>query len=187
LVFEAWSAAVGALAMNRLYAPDIRRVLGGRVDWSQVARLLRTPGVGDTLALAGLDSAGRVIAHETGASQDVTSAAWGQVHIVQFKHPIASAFDLPSLARSGDANTVMATGGPNFRQTAGASYREIIDLGDFDNSVAINVPGESAQPGSEHYSDLLQSWADGAYFPLVYSRRRVEAETRHILWLVPRR
>jgi len=91
------------------------------------------------------------------------------------------------MSRSGDANTVMATGGANFRQTAGASYREVIDLGDFDNSVAINVPGQSGQPESAHYADLLKPWAEGGYFPLLYSRQRVEAETKHLLVLEPAR
>jgi penicillin amidase len=89
------------------------------------------------------------------------------------------------VSRAGDANTVFATGGGNYRQTAGASYREVIDLGDFDNSVAINVPGQSAQPGSEYYDNLLPLWGNDKYFPLVFSRARVEAETKHTLQLVP--
>jgi penicillin amidase len=80
---------------------------------------------------------------------------------------------------------VFATGGANLRQTSGASYREIIDLGNFDNSVAVNVPGQSGQPGSEHYDDLLALWGSGTYFPLVYSRARVEQETKHALRLEP--
>ena len=91
------------------------------------------------------------------------------------------------MSRAGDANTVFATGGANYRQTAGASYRQVIDLGDFDNSVAINVPGQSAQPGSEYYDNLLQLWGNDQYFPLVYSRARVEAETKHVLRLTPKR
>ena len=79
----------------------------------------------------------------------------------------------------------MATGGANFRQTSGASYREVIDLGDFDNSLAINLPGQSAQPESEHYADLYPLWGRGEYFPLVFSRKRVEVETRHVLVLEP--
>lgn len=38
---------------------------------------------------------------------------------------------------------------------------------------------------AEHYADLLHPWADGEYFPLVFSRARVEAETQHVLWLEP--
>jgi penicillin amidase len=46
-----------------------------------------------------------------------------------------------------------------------------------------NVPGESGDPASKHYSDLLQDWAAGRYHPLPYSRKAVEAamEERTIL------
>jgi penicillin amidase len=183
LVFETWSAALGRLAMNAAYPEEVGRALRGRVDWEDVATDLLAGSRGDRLVLAALDSASATIARRAGS--DSAATPWGAVHVVELKHPIAPAFDLPPLPRSGDANTVMATGGANLRQTAGASYREIIDLGDFDNSVAINVPGQSAQPESPHYADLLKPWANGEYFPLVFSRKRVEEETKHVLVLEP--
>ena len=117
---------------------------------------------------------------------DTTKWRWGTVHVAELRHPLARAFDLPPVSRAGDGNTVFATGGANYQQTSGASYREVIDLGDFDNSVAINVPGQSAQPGSEYYADLLPLWGNDKYFPLVFSRARVEKETKHLLELRPR-
>ena len=70
--------------------------------------------------------------------------------------------------RPGDEETVNATGynAETFHQTSGASYREIFDLSDWDKSLAVNVPGQSGQPGSKHYSDLLPLWTEGQYFPL---------------------
>lgn len=110
---------------------------------------------------------------------------WGAVHRASFRHPLAAAFDLPSVARGGDGSTVNATGGGNLRQTSGASYRIVVDFADFDNSTATSVPGQSGQPGSEFYGNLVSLWADGKYFPLVYSRAAVERETAHLLWLKP--
>jgi penicillin amidase len=98
---------------------------------------------------------------------------------------IAAAFNLSSVPRSGDAQAPIATGGPNFHQTTGASYRHIIDLSDWDRSVATSVPGQSGQPGSRHYGDLLPLWANGEYFPLKYSRTAVEQVTAQRLVLVP--
>ena len=184
LLFEAWSSALGRLVMGAAYSPGISRAMRNRVDWEDVAETLMAGGRGDTLVLAALDSANAIIALR--APPNANRPSWGAVHVVELKHPVAAAFDLPPLPRSGDANTVMATGGADFRQTAGASYREIIDLGNFDNSVAINVPGQSAQPESPHYADLLKPWANGEYFPLVFSRKRVEEETKHVLVLEPR-
>jgi penicillin amidase len=184
LVFEAWSSALGRLVADAVYPRNVANLLRARTDWSVVDSVLRAGAGGEALAIAALDSATATLKSRLGP--DETAQPWGALHVVELKHAIAPAFDLPPLARGGDANTVMATGGANFRQTAGASYREIIDLGDFDNSVAINVPGQSAQPESPHYADLFPLWGAGQYFPLVYSRRRVEAETRHVLILDPK-
>jgi penicillin G amidase len=48
-----------------------------------------------------------------------------------------------------------------------------------------HVPGQSADPRSRHYSDLLPLWGRDEYFPLVYTRSRVERETAAVLWLIP--
>jgi penicillin amidase len=131
------------------------------------------------------------LAQMQGAAQ--TKRSWGQLHYIKFRHALdhlpgaASLTDLGPLPRSGDGNTVGATGwyGDSFEQVAGASYREILDPGDWDRSLAINTPGQSGQPGSAHYSDLLRLWQDWQYFPLSYSRRAVEQNATDRLLLTP--
>jgi penicillin amidase len=95
--------------------------------------------------------------------------------------------DLGPVARPGDEETVNSTGyyGKSFEQVAGASYREVLDTSDWDKSVAVNVPGQSGQPGSVHYSDLLSLWAEGRYFPLSYSAIAVEKAATDKLLLEP--
>ena len=95
-------------------------------------------------------------------------------------------FDLGPLSRPGDGDTVNATWvGEKFEQEGGASYREILDTADWDRSLAVNTPGQSGQPGSPHYSDLLPLWNQGEYFPLVYSRKAVETNAENRLVLAP--
>jgi penicillin amidase len=124
---------------------------------------------------------------------DMKKWRWGDLHIAEFKHPLSTddsrraVFDLKPVSRGGDANTVNATGGARFTQRSGASFREILDLGDWDRSVAINVPGQSAQPGSPHYGDLLPLWAEGKYFPLLFSREKIEKNAAERLLLEPKR
>jgi penicillin amidase len=74
----------------------------------------------------------------------------------------------------------------NFKQVHGASYRHLFDLADWDRGLATSTPGQSGQPGSPHYGDLLPLWAEGRYFPLIYSRGKVEGVTRRRLTLAPR-
>ncbi len=124
---------------------------------------------------------------------DMKKWRWGDLHFAEFKHPLSTddarrkVFDLKPVSRGGDGNTVNATGGARFIQRSGASFREILDLSDWDNSVAINVPGQSAQPESPHYGDLLSLWAEGKYFPLLFSREKIEKNAAERLLLEPRR
>ncbi len=144
---------------------------------------------------------------------DPAAWSWGKLHQAHFRHMLATeigegperraarqkkvdpkqtllaeVFNLPSTPRPGDAFTPLAAGGPSFGsfdQTTGASYRHIVDLADWDRSVATSVPGQSGQPGSPHYADLLPLWADGKYFPLTFSRPAVEKVTKNKLILQP--
>jgi penicillin amidase len=124
---------------------------------------------------------------------DPANWSWGKLHTATFEHPLASlgpeyaaAFNLGPVPRIGDVHTPNNTRhDDNFRQVHGASFRQVFDLADWDRGTATSVPGQSGQPGSPHYADLLPLWADGKYFPLAFSRQKVEEVTRHRLWLRP--
>jgi penicillin amidase len=119
---------------------------------------------------------------------EASERVWGTLHRLALRHPLNRAeFDLPPVARPGDGNTVMAQSGANFRTTNGASYRQVIDLSDWDRSMMTNVPGESGDPGSKHYGDLLKDWAEGRYHPMPYTRKAVEAATEERIVLTPGR
>jgi penicillin amidase len=122
---------------------------------------------------------------------DAAKWTWGALHTITMRHSLdlqpgaKPLVDLRPVPRPGDGNTVNATGGSGFKQASGASYREIFDLSDWDNSLAVNTPGQSGQPGSPHYSDLLQMWSEGKYFPLLYGRGKIEANATEKLVLEP--
>lgn len=144
----------------------------------------------DALLIESLEQAVNELQSKLGS--DPKKWRWGDLHLAEFKHPLATddarreVFDLKSVPRGGDANTVNATGGARFIQRAGASFREILDLADWDNSVAINVPGQSGQPESRHYGNLLPLWAKGEYFPLLFSRGQIEKHAADRLVLEPK-
>jgi penicillin amidase len=76
--------------------------------------------------------------------------------------------------RGGDGYTVSATGNAD-NQTAGGSLKIIVDTENWDSSVGLNNPGQSGNPESPHYRDLFELWSRGKYFPLFYSRAKVES------------
>lgn len=116
---------------------------------------------------------------------------WGALHQINFRHGLdqispqaARLLDIGPLERPGDGYTVNATwvSSDAWDQIDGASYRQIIDTSDWDHSVAVNTPGQSGQPGSDHYSDLAPLWDSGRYFPLAYSTTAVrEAMTNELI------
>jgi penicillin G amidase len=65
--------------------------------------------------------------------------------------------------------------GADQTKTSGASFRFIVDVGDWERSVGTNNPRQSGDPDSPHYRDLFSLWANDRYFPVPYSRQNVEA------------
>jgi penicillin amidase len=113
-------------------------------------------------------------------------AKWqlGAYHYATIIHPISSGlklegggrFDVGHLPRGGDGYTITATGGSD-NQTSGGSLKVIIDTEDWDNSIAQNNPGQSGDVNDAHYRDLYELWARGKYFPILFSRPRIESVT----------
>jgi penicillin G amidase len=121
--------------------------------------------------------------------------AWGRLHQARLTHPAGPAMSpaareqaaIDPLPRGGSADTVGATTYlPDFTQAAGATFRLVVDVGEWDNSVVMNSPGQSGDPASPHYADLLAPWAADGAVPLLYSRDRIEAVARERTRLMPR-
>jgi penicillin amidase len=124
---------------------------------------------------------------------DWTAWNWGRLHTATFRHPLATTdtlagrFNVGPIVRDGYGTTVLATGGARNAQTSGASFREIVDVGDWDRSLATSAPGQSGQPGSPHFDDLAAGWGAGEYFPLSFTDEAVERHAEVRLVLTPAR
>lgn len=205
---ESAQAAVYAVWFQRLIAnfieqtapAEAKSLMTGAMVYSKMIRSLKNPdrktfgaamtSVRNEILLKSLSQAFAELRERLGP--EMRQWRWGDMHFAEFKHALSTdeatraVFDIERVPRGGDQSTVNMTGGGNFVQTSGASFREILDLSDWDNSVAINVPGQSGQPTSPHYADLLPLWTAGEYFPMLFSRAKVEMYTRQRLMLEPR-
>ena len=92
--------------------------------------------------------------------------AWGGRRPVFGTNPIAAAFPRIEGGRSGgDGYTPMARGlnqRRGFGVTHGASYLMVADVGGWDNSRFLLLPGQSIDPRSPHYKDFYDRWIAGA-------------------------
>lgn len=89
------------------------------------------------------------------------------------KDSIKAKLDLGPLPRGGYGDTPGSTSG-NLQQSAGASFRIIVNTGDWDAAVATNGPGQSGDPASPFYRNLFEPWAKDQHFPIYYSRDKIE-------------
>ena len=120
---------------------------------------------------------------------------WGTLHQVRIAHPlsripaIAAAFPaIEGEGSGGDSYTVMArwlNAGPGWRVGGGASYMQVIDVGAWDNSLMLNLPGQSNDPRSPHYRDQYAPWIAGKMQPMLFSRAAVDAHVERRVTLRP--
>lgn len=108
--------------------------------------------------------------------------AWGQLHHGYFEHALAGvtgtkAHNVGPLPMGGSESTPMNAlyRYGDFRVVLGASFRMVLDVGDWDNSRCINAPGQSGDARSPHYRDLAETWSKGDFVPLLYSKAAVDA------------
>ena len=199
-LYELWVAELRK-AVSALAVPEIARAALGELPDHRVIDELTQARASlfgssparsrDRALLDTLEAARLRLALLQGA--DMRRWSWGQLHPVRFLHPLdqsagaADLLDRGPVQRPGDGDVLQASGfeGGSFAQLTGASYREIFDLADWDESRAINTPGQSGQPRSKHYDDLLALWSEGRYFPLAYSKSAVDRATTDTLQLQP--
>jgi penicillin amidase len=114
------------------------------------------------------------------AVKDVGARDWGTIHTVNLRHamPHVRDGDVTGLSSGGDGTTVMArwwAGVNNPNTSGGAMFAAVVDVGNWDASLAINAPGQSGNPSDPHYRDLYARWLAGDYFALPFSNAAMRA------------
>jgi penicillin amidase len=149
----------------------IETVLSGHVEWCGEAN--QGDNSCDALLAATLDSALAALRQAYGP--DMAQWQWGRAHIAKFPSPVLGRIPVlrdwvdVSVATDGGFDTVNR-GAMTIRHDAhlyehhhGAGLRIITDLADPAQSRMIAVPGQSGNPLSPHFADLLQRWRDFDY------------------------
>ncbi|MCK4429857.1 MAG: penicillin acylase family protein [Candidatus Aminicenantes bacterium] len=113
---------------------------------------------------------------------------WGKMHTLHFQHvlgqmPLFSFFNRGTYPVKGNAFTVMASFSTDYRTTHGASYRQIIDLSDFGNSICVLTSGQSGHFLSQFYDDQIPLWLEGRYHPMLFYSEDIEAKAAGVLLL----
>lgn len=120
---------------------------------------------------------------------------WSRLHAIYFFHALGRVnlfrfFNRGPYPHDGDSFTIRASFGHdidgNFATTHGASYRQVIDLADFQKSVWVLSSGQSGHFLSQRYDDQIPIWLGGEYRPMLFAGEDIEASASAILLFKPR-
>jgi len=198
-LYEIWAARHLATSAVKAIVPETARRNFGRTSIGNILPVLEDGRLlgPDSAALRAeilLGSLGLAFAETARLlGPDPATWRWGALHRADFQPslPIAgrdAERRVGPVPIGGSGSTPMAMGtGPDFRVVSGASVRVVMDVGAWDNSMAINTPGQSGDPASPHYRDLFARWATGNYVPFVWSRPRVLQEAERVINVTPGR
>ncbi|GAC1584219.1 MAG: penicillin acylase family protein [Ktedonobacteraceae bacterium] len=127
---------------------------------------------------------------------DLTRWQYGAIHTMTYNHTLGSIklfapfFNRGPFPVGGDIDTVnMGASLPHDPKTVITvpSYRQIVPLADMNNSLSGHAPGQSGHYASKHYDDFIQMWLHVGHHPMLTDHERIEANTKGILHMVPKR
>jgi penicillin amidase len=166
-------------------------VAGGLEAWFDRAETAAREGRNEILRRA-FGEAVRELSRRFG--DDPRGYRWGALHSLAFRHALSRGsrlfglyFDRGPFPASGEAGTLnkMESAFDRFEVTIGPSLRQIVDLGDADGFQLALPGGQSGNPASSHYDDLLALWREGRYHTLPTSREAIDQVASARLALLP--
>jgi penicillin amidase len=115
---------------------------------------------------------------------------WMKINSFRFQHSLGEVPLLRFLNRGpyplgGDAFTVKLSSSSSLIKNLGVSYRQIIDLSDFRNSVCVLSSGESGHFLDRFYDNQISLWLEGQYHPMLFDPADIGEKGAGILILKP--
>ncbi len=189
-ILKRWDGRAERTGPSRLFyefMTDLAR--GAKVEgWARFLEAYHDPArTWDAAIDAALASSLARVRQEDGP--DPARWNWGRVHALRYEHPFAAQVPVAWLRRflnvgpielPGDAYTLNVQAfrlgrEPRIRHIP--STRIVIDLGDPDASTLVLPLGQSGQFQDAHYSDQVESWAQGRTFPFPWTDAAIERAT----------
>ncbi len=176
----------GSVHINRHLLP----LIVDKISRDEFAPLLVEGETWASVLGAAIEKATNVLAGKYG--NDINKWAWGATHQTAHSHPLAATFpevakrlNPPKVSTHGDWSTPNNGSHPlrDGKHVAGPVNRYIHDPSDWRNSRWIVPLGASGHPGSKHFSDQQQMWADVETIPMLWDFSDIarDAETKQTL------
>jgi len=156
----------------RMIETDDRSLLPDGTDWSSVMAEALSKGIA-------------YLRQHLGDTPFQENWSWGAVHKTEPRHTLSGAFpdlgellDPPSVEAHGSWDTPLAGGYSidPYTITVLSVNRYIYDMSDLRNSRWVIPLGSSGHPGSPHFADQADIWADVRTIPMLYDWKVIERE-----------
>ena len=197
-IYEAWQIALPRALFADNLRGDLYDEMANRANGDFVQNTLRNPALAtvwcddvltapkescDEIALQALDTALDDVTDRLG--DDMVRWQWGKLHFLQYPHrpfsqvPVLRWVFHRSIANGGNRYTVNVA--PTnikqaYDQTHSPSYRQIIDLSNLGQSRFSQTTGQSGNPLSPHYTDLVEAHRDVHYLPMTFGREQASGD-----------
>jgi penicillin amidase len=117
---------------------------------------------------------------------------WSNMNAVRFQHILGRQFllrffNIGSFPAGGGPFTVRVNYQTSYKTSWSASYRQIIDLSDWDRSVCVISSGQSGHFMSRFYDNQVKNWLSGGYHPMIFSPEKVKKNEFGTRTLRPRK
>ena len=127
--------------------------------------------------------------------EDSNNWKWGDLHKTNFNHPLldnknniyANIMKINNYSRGGTGNTPNSTSfsPDDFLVRSGGSWRFVVDTNNWNGARMTNAPGQSGDPRSKFYDNLVEGWANEKSFPLLFTKDAVMENMDSIIKLLP--
>lgn len=200
-IFEAWYIKLGErLFADELYDSEqgdklwrtyseniyfvgmaLEAALEKNMAWCDDVRTPQVETCADTLTTALTEGLAKM--SEAQGTDDIQAWRWDRAHHALFPHnpfdknPQLKPVFSRSIPNGGDKFTVNVASifqWDEYNQLHSAQYRQIVNYGPLSGSLFMIAPGQSGNPQSPHYDDLLERWQRVQYMPMRFGSRVVD-------------
>ncbi|MFC4872055.1 penicillin acylase family protein [Negadavirga shengliensis] len=185
-IYVMWERKLRENIRGLVVPEEVRRWIGSislfkALEWIEAGTVFEDDSHRDHFLAEAFDEALKTLEGKLGPDMEHWQYGQERYKHAHIRHPLSAAvsskwrdkLDAGPVPRGGYSYTPAANAyGDN--NTTGASFRILVDTGDWEETLGINTPGHSGDPESPFYRHFFDTWAEDGFFRVHFDRKKVE-------------